>query len=519
MGAQNHKLKREVGIINDKIAKQAALEDSRFKKTVKNIAAARAAATAQVKAARKSFATRIQTTTAAIKDQESRLLGEIKVVGEEVISHRANQLRVNRRTQAEMKRIRKMANHRYSVSKRARGKLRRLLDENKKAAHEEVKALDGLFNNKLSKVRTRATNDARAAGRDLRASTAKLYGKLAKIQLEASMLNKKNAKQINAYAKKSQAAIRNARTSFNARLTTMTNRVASNNRKAQRGLEVLTGVIRRYKANGKKDRALIRSQNKALGLDLQAKIDRYIQEGEARAKRIAPRARRNLAAAKKSMLLEISARVEATADKIFKSIQGNYKKIADNYLSLKAYSVSASKKLTKYVIAGRGKNLSSLGEVLVTAASLSKVKAPKAEGLGAGSSKIPSIFSSRKVKVARSATAINGIVNEYSGVLAQVRAHWPMGLGKYLLMKLEESMLAKGVLQVDKVSGKAGNFVFVNGRTVGLSNKLNDFEALAVRMVKYEATLAKLTAKLAGKVSRNNKNHIAYVKPPAWKGN
>jgi len=38
-------------------------------------------------------------------------------------------------------------------------------------------------------------------------------------------------------------------------------------------------------------------------------------------------------------------------------------------------------------------------------------------------------------------------------------------------------------------------------------------------MVKYEATLAKLTAKLAGKVSRNNKNHIAYVKPPAWKGN
>merc|ERR1712072_820716 len=518
MGAQNHKLKREVGIINDKIAKQAALEDTRFKKTVKNIAAARAAATAQVKAARKSFATRIQTTTAAIKDQESRLLGEIKVVGEEVISHRANQLRVNRRTQAEMKRIRKMANHRYSVSKRARGKLRRLLDENKKAAHEEVKALDGLFNNKLSKVRTRATNDARAAGRDLRASTAKLYGKLAKIQLEASMLNKKNAKQINAYAKASQAAIRNARTSFNARLTTMTNRVASNNRKAQRGLEVLTGVIRRYKANGKKDRALIRSQNKALGLDLQAKIDRYIQEGEARAKRIAPRARRNLAAAKKSMLLEISARVEATADKIFKSVQGNHKKIADNYLSLKAYCVTARGKLSGYVKKG-GKNLSSLGELMTAVAGMSSVKAQKAEGIGSGASTIPAIFSAKNVKVSNVASKINGLVNEYSGVLARVRRVWPMGLGKYLLMKLDESMLAKGVLQVDKVSGKKGNFVFVNGRTVGLSNKLNDFESLAVRMVKYEATLAKLTAKLAGKVSRNNKNHIAYVKPPAWKGN
>merc|ERR1711939_169947 len=97
-------------------------------------------------------------------------------------------------------------------------------------------------------------------------------------------------KQINHYAKKSQAAIRAERKAFNARLNTLANRIAANNRKAQKGLEVLTGVIRRLKSNGKKDRALIRSQNKALGLDLQAKIDRYIQEGEARAKRIAHRA-------------------------------------------------------------------------------------------------------------------------------------------------------------------------------------------------------------------------------------
>merc|ERR1712178_657549 len=517
--SQNRKLKAETVTINDKIAKQAALEDSRFRKTVKNINAARKEATAQVKAARKSFATRIQTATAAIKDQESRLLGEVKVVGEELISKKATQLRVNSRTFAEMRRIRTLANVRYSASKRARGKLRRLLDENKKAAHEEVKALDGLFSRKLASVRTKATEDARAQGRDLRRATAKMYGKLAKIQLEASFLNNKNSRQINAYAKKSAAAIASTKKAFNARLTTLTIRVASNNRRAQRGLEVLTGVIRRLKNNGKKDRALIRSQNKALGVDLQAKIDRYIQEGEARAKRIAHRARRNLAAAKKSMLLEISARVEATADKLFKMIQGKHKTIADNYLSLKAYAVSAKSMLTKYVIAGKGKNSSSLGEILIATAAISSVKVPKTTGLGAGAGKIPSIFSAKYIKVPRTATAINGIVDEYSSVMSQVRSHWPMGLGRYLLMKFEESMLAKGVLQVDKISSKAGNFVFVNGRTVGLSNKLNDFEGLAVRMVKYEAVLAKLTAKLAGKVSRFNKKHVAYVKPPQWGGN
>merc|ERR1719310_374881 len=106
----NQQLNAEVHKMNRNIAKQAALEDARFQKTVKNIKAARAAATKQVRDARKSFATRIATTTAAIKDQESRLLGEIKLVGEELTTFKASQLRVNRRTTAEMKRITKMAN-------------------------------------------------------------------------------------------------------------------------------------------------------------------------------------------------------------------------------------------------------------------------------------------------------------------------------------------------------------------------------------------------------------------------
>merc|ERR1712010_272198 len=106
---------------------------------------------------------------------------------------------------------------------------------------------------------------------------------------------------------------------------------------------------------------------------------------------------------------------------------------------------------------------------------------------------------------------INGLVNEYTGNTNAVRGRWPMGLGKYLLMKLEESMLEKGVLQVDKIAEKSGNYVFLNGHAVGLSNKLNDFESLAVRMNDYEATLAKLTASLAGKVAPPPAKPVEYV--------
>merc|ERR1711988_2010431 len=200
--------------INDGIAKQAALADSRFSKTVKNIAAARAQATKQVSDARKTFATGIARTVAAVKDQESRLAGEIAVVSGEVARNKAIQLRVNRRTNAELKRIRKLSNARHSASIRARGKLRALLDENKRAAHEEVVALNKLFVNKLSKIRRRAALDRVEAGRDLSTASQRQYGKLANIQLNAAYENKVSSKAIASYGKKSAAAIRTARASL-----------------------------------------------------------------------------------------------------------------------------------------------------------------------------------------------------------------------------------------------------------------------------------------------------------------
>merc|ERR1712054_148843 len=63
------------------------------------------------------------------------------------------------------------------------------------------------------------------------------------------------------------------------------------------------------------------------------------------------------------------------------------------------------------------------------------------------------------------------------------------------------------------------NFVFINGRAVGLSNKLNDFETLACRMGHYEATLAKLTAALAGKKKKPAGKKPYRVNPPEWPGN
>merc|ERR1712046_48836 len=195
--------------------------------------------------------------------------------------------------------------------------------------------------------------------------------------------------------------------------------------------------------------------------------------GEARGGAIMERARASLKRVKSAMLVEVSERVERTADKLFRLIQGNHKKIADNYLSLKAYAATCADKLKEYVAKGKGRNLSSLGDLLNSVTALAPVRAGKAEGIGAGGNKLQPIFGGKSIKVDNAPTKINALVREYIGVVTAVRRRWPMGIGKYLLMKTEASMQNKGVLQVDKVANKAGNFVFLSAKSVGLSNKVS----------------------------------------------
>merc|ERR1719453_2456314 len=77
MAAQRRELDSDLAAsvtdINDSIAKQAALADSRFIKTVKDIEAARREAAGQVKIAREDFATGLATVTAQIKAMDSKM--------------------------------------------------------------------------------------------------------------------------------------------------------------------------------------------------------------------------------------------------------------------------------------------------------------------------------------------------------------------------------------------------------------------------------------------------------------
>merc|ERR1719456_1797318 len=164
--------------LNDALAKQAALADSRFEKTVSNIQDARKEASDAVAELRSDFASELIATTALVKRVETNLADQVATVSGEVADYRAFQLRVNRKVTKEKERIEELSNKRFSESKKARGKLRQLMDENKQAAAAEVAALAKELDTKLDKARAQNAHNRREMAKDLTGATKLFYEKL-----------------------------------------------------------------------------------------------------------------------------------------------------------------------------------------------------------------------------------------------------------------------------------------------------------------------------------------------------
>jgi len=506
-----------IGNANNKLTALIALSDSRFRKTVKDIEKTKALARKQVADAKKYYKAELYALMAKLKQSESRMIGARQAVSAMVERDRAAQRKINIAVDRDIKRITDIADKRHSESVRARGVLRKIFDQNKKIAAAEMKALRKKTQAQLIIARAEAAAHKRKFAKDLTAATKKLNGALMS-RSAAQAQRYESLKKKLTYTKAATASqLAAAKKAFNSRIVTLTNVVVSNSKKFEKRLKRITGVAMNWKKASAADRKAIRVQRNGMFSDLNKALARAIQLGEAKAKKAQEEAQANIASTKRSLTSQIAVKTEMMADNVYKIIQGKRQKIADNYLSLKAYAAVAKDKLEDYLSkGGKGRNLSSVGDLLTTVGALSKVKVKKAKGLGYGASKLPMIFSGKVIKVKKSVSKINGLVAEYMSVLKQVRERYPMGLGNYLMAKLETSMQGTGALEVDKIADRSGNYVFVNGHAVGLSSKLSDFATLAVHMANYEKALAAITGKLTGhKLAGKG----AKVGPPEWQGN
>merc|ERR1711871_553418 len=305
-----------VAKLNDDLAKQAALADSRFEKTVKDINAARLEAANDVKQMRKDFAVRMVQTVAVIKNVEQNLVDEIAKVSGEVISMKANQVRVNRRVKKELKRTQKLANKRFSESKRARGKLRQLMDENKAAASAEVKELSAELERATDKARAKNAAHKREMAKDLTKATEVFYEKLAAQQKKnmaaTKALNSATAAATVASANNLEAA----KKAFESKIVMLNSVVVANQKKAEKEMAELTGVVHNYAKAAQEDRELIKAETQALEKDLQKAVARAISIGEAKAKAVEQRIAEHLKNTKRYLQVELNESVERAADAV-----------------------------------------------------------------------------------------------------------------------------------------------------------------------------------------------------------
>merc|ERR1711871_226415 len=376
----DEKVAGAVAELNDSI-KNSAIEDARFAKTVKDIDAARKEARSQVAQARKDMATAILTTTAKAKDLETRILGDLQVVSAMVVSDKAAQIKINNKVDAEMDRLIEKSNAYETTNKARRGVIRKMMEEYKQAAAQETAELAKESRADVKKLRSEQAATLLQFKSDLTEATEHVYDKLSKDNAaqEAALSNLKGS--LGSAQAQTAASLAESKAVFASRVVALNGAITANAKHFEARFSETTGVVNHWKEASDADRENIRVMRDGMVADLNKNIARAIELGEAKIKAVEENANLNIATERKALLTTISTAVENMADNVFKVSQENRQKIADNYLSLKAYAATAADLIVDYLQKGKGRNLSSVGDLLQTVAAASDVKTPMAEGM------------------------------------------------------------------------------------------------------------------------------------------
>merc|ERR1711959_482178 len=182
------------------LSAKKALQDRRFAKTVKDISDAKKEAAARVNAARTEFKVGLMKTAATARRQTAKLNARVTTLQHTVTRNKLEQARVNRNVHAELGRMVKLGNKRYSEHIKKDKELRHLMAKNKSETLRRMKRMADSFSMKMGKIRHQMKKDRRHQANSLRRATNKLYGTLAK-----------NAEMQRAANRKQMAATRRAR--------------------------------------------------------------------------------------------------------------------------------------------------------------------------------------------------------------------------------------------------------------------------------------------------------------------
>merc|ERR1712216_492162 len=268
---------------------QKALEAKRYAETVRNIAAARADAAKKVNAAKTEFKVGLLQLSSTVKEQVAKVNNRIDHTAGVVRSDRAAQAKVNANVNAEMGRMVKLGNKRYKQHLKHDVELQKLIQKDQATTNRKMNRMAMQFNQALSSVRKQLAKDRKHAENKLRKSTGGVWSALWKQQ---AMQAKKNAAMAAATRRMRLDAIdqvRKTKAMFRHKIHKLGVTVRKNDKKADKQIEKLTGVVKANAAKSARGRKEIRSLEDANKNELHHSIRQAIEKGEKRAQLVEKR--------------------------------------------------------------------------------------------------------------------------------------------------------------------------------------------------------------------------------------
>merc|ERR1711959_107409 len=220
--------------------------------------------------------------TAVVKDQVHKTNTRINQLSNTVEKNKAAQAKINSNVDAEMKRMIKLGNKRYQEHLKKDKELESLIKSNKAATDKRMDAMAAHYMMEVNAVRATMRKNRAHATHMLAKNSAKLYAAIEKSEREQMETNQQLADQTRRARLDIQDELRSAKDDFAERIGALHKTVVRNDKKFEKKMDKLTGIVRADAVKNAKGRAQLKDIMDANKDELHAAVRDAIAKGAAR---------------------------------------------------------------------------------------------------------------------------------------------------------------------------------------------------------------------------------------------
>merc|ERR1719353_1358802 len=263
-----------------------ALQDKRFAQTVSDIAEAKKEANDRVEKFRSSFKTDILHLSGVVEEQSNKLNSRMTQLAATVESNKAEQAHLNAQVGAELKRMVKVGNDRYAEHLKKDKELKSLMAKNKADTEKKMTDMSEQFYAQMAEIKSQMKKDRAHAEHSLSTSTDGLYKTLADNQQAQDAVNQELTAATRRAKLDAEAALKEAKEGFTAKVAALHETVKANEKKHNKKVMDLTGVVAANAVKDAQGRAELKKISEFNKNQMKKAVADAVHKGEQRALQI-----------------------------------------------------------------------------------------------------------------------------------------------------------------------------------------------------------------------------------------